>query len=175
MNKKQTNEQMKHEKWTREEDIDLIKTINKHLTPRIKWNEIESNQFPSGRNLISMKERWRRLSEFCSFENEQFRINVPKYIRHKEEAEKKREKGRSAGVFKKISESSVQNVNPKFEKSLSSLNYDFMTVAECAKFLRVTPTTIRNMVKRKDVKAVRFGLNNKSIRIPRNEVEKLLS
>ena len=121
-----------------------------------------------------MKMRWKRLQSLCEFEEEQFRINVPKYIRHKEEAEKNRSKGREKGRSKMISESSVQNADLKFQKSLSSLSYDFMTVAECANFLRVTPTTIRNMVKRKDVKAVRFGINNKSIRIPRNEVEKLL-
>jgi len=166
---------IKKGEWIREEDIQLIAAINKAVTPRIDWTVILKNEYPEGRQLQQMKNRWKSLQRLCEFEEEQFKINVPKYIRHKDEAEKKREKGREAGRCKKISQSSVQNVNPKFKKSLSSLNYDFMTVAECAEILRVTPTTIRNMVKRNDVKAVRFGLNHKSMRIPRNEVEKLLS
>ena len=165
---------LKRGEWIREEDVKLISAINKAITPRIDWKIISKNEYPEGRHLDQMKMRWKRLQSLCEFEEEQFRINVPKYIRHKEEAEKNRSKGREKGRCKMIAKSSVQNADLKFQKSLSSLSYDFMTVAECANFLRVTPTTIRNMVKRKDVKAVRFGINNKSIRIPRNEVEKLL-
>jgi excisionase family DNA binding protein len=146
---------MKHEKWTREEDIDLIKTINKHLTPRIKWNEIELNEFPSGRNLISMKERWRRLSEFCSFENEQFRINIRPYVENK--APKKTH----------IKTTSIQ---------IDSMEY--MTTNEVADYLRVTAATVRNMILSNRIKAFRLpGSNEKysTYRIHKSEVQKILS
>ena len=80
---------LKRGEWIREEDVKLIAAINKAITPRIDWKIISKNEYPEGRHLDQMKMRWKRLQSLCEFEEEQFRINVPKYIRHKEEAEKK--------------------------------------------------------------------------------------
>ena len=164
MNNKQTDEDMKNKYWEQEEDVSLVNTINKHLSPRVNWNEIDLNEYPSGRNLISMKERFRRLESFLIFEREQFEIDLDKYLKHRHEMMqvKKRNPGRP---FKEVS------IDPKWKKQLNGLHYDFMTVGECAEIFRVTAVTIRNMVKRKEIEAIRFGSN---YRIPRAEIDKLL-
>jgi hypothetical protein len=75
---------IKKGEWIREEDIQLIAAINKAVTPRIDWTVISKNEYPEGRQLEQMKNRWKRLQSLCEFEEEQFKINVPKYIRHKD-------------------------------------------------------------------------------------------
>ncbi len=158
---------MKNKYWEQEEDVSLVNAINKHLSPRVKWNEIELNEFPSGRNLVSMKERFRRLEPFLIFEREQFQIDLDKYIKHRDEMMqvKKRQPGRPVATV---------NIDAKWQKDLNCLNYDFMTIQEFSQVFRVTPTTVRNMIKRKEIKALRFGKRN-AVRIPRTEIDKLIT
>ena len=157
---------MKHEKWTREEDLNLVNTINKHITPRVKWREIESKEFPYGRNLMSMKERFRRIESFLVFEREQFEIDLDKYVKHKDEMMevRKRNPGRAFATV---------NIDPKWKKDLNGLHYDFMTIQEFSEIFRVSPETVRNMIKRKEIKALHFGKRN-AVRIPRTEIDKLI-
>jgi excisionase family DNA binding protein len=164
MNNKQTNKTMKHEKWTREEDLNLVNTINKHITPRVKWREIESKEFPYGRNLMSMKERFRRIESFLVFEREQFEIDLDKYQEY-EEKMNARTLGRPLAKL---------NIDSKWQKDLNGLHYDFMTVQEFAEIFRVSTQTVRNMIKRKEIKAMHFGKRN-AVRIPRTEIDKLIT
>ena len=164
MKNKQTDIDMKNKYWEQEEDVSLVNTINNHLSPRVNWNEIEFNEFPSGRNLTSMKERFRRLESFLIFEKEKFEIDLDKYLKHRHDMiDNKKKGGRPVATV---------NIDPKWQKDLNGLHYDFMTILEFSEVFRVTPPTVRNMIKRKDIKAIRFGSN---YRIPRSEVEKLLS
>lgn len=149
--------------WSESEDQALLDLINRHLSPRIRWSEISEAQLMEGRTLQSLKERIKRLHTFLVFENEKFQLNTEAYTAHKKRVEMIKTQTR-----KKNEKSQIR------QATKSELKWDFMTTAETAEVLRVTPTTIRNMVKDKRLKSINLG-NSHTIRIPRSEIERLLS
>jgi len=149
--------------WSESEDQAMLDLINRHLSPRIRWSEISETQLMEGRTLQSLKERIKRLHTFLVFENEKFQLNTEAYTAHKKRVEMIRTQTR-----KKKEKSQIK------QATKSELKWDFMTTAECAEVLRVTSATIRNMVKSSRLKAITLG-SSKTIRIPRSEIEKLIS
>ena len=149
--------------WSESEDQAMLDLINRHLSPRIRWSEISEAQLMEGRTLQSLKERIKRLHTFLVFENEKFQLNTEAYTAHKKRVEMIKTQTR-----KKNEKSQIR------QATKSELKWDFMTTAETAELLRVTPATIRNMVKDKRLKSISFK-NSYTIRIPRSEIERLLS
>jgi excisionase family DNA binding protein len=158
--------------WSESEDQAMLDLINRYLSPRIRWAEISESELIEGRTKMAMKERMKRLNEFLVFQNERFQIDVKSYQAHKdsinrmklEEQKKRKEKEAIRNQKKSI----------RIPANAMDLRWDFMTTAETAEVLRVTPTTIRNMVKDKRLKSINLG-NSHTIRIPRSEIERLLS
>ena len=156
MNNQQTEQDMKHGKWTQAEDVLLVSTINKHLAAKVKWDNIEDDESPSGRGVMAMKERWRRLSEFCEFEDQGFKIKIRQYVERNAQKPKRQQVQKTSSVMNGI---------------------DFMTTNEVADFLRVSSATVRNMIQSNKLKAIRLpgrGEGYTTYRIPKSEVEKLL-
>jgi len=58
-------------------------------------------------------------------------------------------------------------------KNLDSFDSDFLTIEEAAKYLRCHHSTVRNLCKRGDLKAVR--LESKRILIPVSSVKRLIA
>lgn len=156
MNNKQTEQDMKHGKWTQAEDVLLVSTINKHLAAKVKWDNIQDDESPSGRGVMAMKERWRRISEFCEFEDQRFKIKIRQYVERNAQKPKRQQVQKTSSVMNGI---------------------DFMTTNEVADFLRVSSATVRNMIQSNKLKAIRLpgrGEGYTTYRIPKSEVEKLL-
>jgi excisionase family DNA binding protein len=152
---KQTEQDMKHGKWTQAEDVLLVSTINKHLAAKVKWDNIQDDESPSGRGVMAMKERWRRISEFCEFEDQRFKIKIRQYVERNEQKPKRQQ----------------------VQKTSSAMDgMDFMTTAEVGDFLRVSTATVRNMIQSNRLKAfgIPGGKGYTTYRIPKSEVEKLL-
>jgi len=158
--------------WSESEDQAMLDLINRYLSPRIRWAEISESELIEGRTKMAMKERMKRLNEFLIFENERFQIEMKSYQAHKEKVEKmKLEEQKKRGQKEAIRN---QKKSIRIPANAIDLRWDFMTTAECAKVLRVTPATIRSMVKNSRLKAITLG-SSKTIRIPRSEIEKLIS
>jgi len=158
--------------WSESEDQAMLDLINRYLSPRIRWAEISESELIEGRTKMAMKERMKRLNEFLVFENERFQIDMKSYQAHKDsinrmklEEQKKREEKEAIRNQKK---------SIRIPANAMDLRWDFMTTAECAELLRVTPATIRSMVKNSRLKAITLA-SSKTIRIPRSEIEKLLN
>ena len=158
--------------WSESEDQAMLDLINRYLSPRIRWAEISESELIEGRTKMAMKERMKRLNEFLVFQNERLQIEMKSYQAHKDsinrmklEEQKKREEKEAIRNQKK---------SIRIPANAMDLRWDFMTTAECAELLRVTPATIRSMVKNSRLKAITLA-SSKTIRIPRSEIEKLLN
>jgi len=158
--------------WVEAEDQAMLDLINRHLSPRIRWSEISESELIEGRTKQAMKERMKRLNEFLVFQNERFQINMKSYQAHKEKFEKMKLEERKKREKKQAIHKQKKRVHVPSHGM--DLRWDFMTTAECAELLRVTPATIRNMVKDNRLKSINFGSSH-TTRIPRSEIEKLLS
>ena len=158
--------------WSESEDQAMLDLINRYLSPRIRWAEIIDSELLEGRTKTAMKERMKRLNEFLVFQNERFQIEMKSYQAHKEKVEKMKLEEQKKREQKEAIRNQKKSI--RIPANAIDLRWDFMTTAECAKVLRVTPATIRSMVKNSRLKAITLG-SSKTIRIPRSEIEKLIS
>ena len=146
------------QKWTKDEQIQLVKIASKYTNPqgrRVFWSIIGKHDLPSGRTIQGCKEHWRILSQSCLFEDGSWNIQPRKYAEVFEEPT----------APKKIYKAKVIHQQP----------IEYLKPGEVANIFRVSPVSVRNMIHRGDLKAVRLPGPRGGYRISRSEIEKLLA